>query len=222
MYKSGMYEYDDQFAFINLSSAQEFFSMDQEYTMLEVALVGSAIEHADYLSYKWERELNAESYEYQISSWVDFNGNLFTLLELEKWVIFIILSFLILIASFNVISNVTASILERKQDLGILQAFGTSRSLIRKIFLSKSLILAGIGVFTGLLLGILTGIILSEQKIFLLQADVYFLEKIYVKFSFFNNFLIALISMLMVLLASLIPLKKISKMQITDILRDHI
>jgi lipoprotein-releasing system permease protein len=222
LYKSGMYEYDDQFAFVDLNSAQNLFGLPGDFTMLEVKLKIPDIDRADYLSYKWDKELNYEWYRYQVNSWIDFNGNLFTLLELEKWVVFIILSFLVLIASFNVISNVTASILERKQELGILQAFGTSRKMIRKIFLFKSVVLSGIGVISGLILGYLIGMLLQEQTFFLLKADVYFLEKIYVEFDIINILLIVIVSMLIVFITSLIPLKRISELQITEILRDQV
>ena len=94
--------------------------------------------------------------------------------------------------------------------------------MISKIFLFKSLTLSGIGVASGLLLGYLIGIILREQTFFLLKADVYFLEKIYVKFDVINIILIVFISMFIVFISSLIPLKRISELQVTRILRDQV
>ena len=102
LFRSGMYEYDSKFIFIDREIMAEFNSMENEFTMVEVKLKPDWIERADYTAYMWEHEFD---YQYQISSWVDFNSNLFALLKMEKWVIFIILSFLILIASFNVASS---------------------------------------------------------------------------------------------------------------------
>ncbi|MBT4333441.1 MAG: ABC transporter permease, partial [Candidatus Cloacimonetes bacterium] len=118
MYRSGMYEYDSKFIFIDRNEMAEFNSMEDEYTMVEVKMKPEWIEKADYISYTWEHEFE---YKYQISSWIDFNSNLFALLKMEKWVIFIILSFLILIASFNVVSSVSTSIIEKRTELGILK-----------------------------------------------------------------------------------------------------
>lgn len=219
IYKSGMYEYDSKFLFMNLDAAHRFTGMSEEYSMLEVGLEESYIEEADYLAYRWETLLNQEDYNYQISSWIDFNGNLFALLKLEKWVIFIILSFLVLIASFNVISSVSTAIISRRKDLGILLAFGTSRNILQKIFLSRSLSISLVSVCCGLILGILIALGLSWQKFFLLKADVYFLEKINVSIELYSLGLIFAVSMLVVFVATVLPLRKITKLQVTTILR---
>ncbi|MFC1898467.1 ABC transporter permease [Candidatus Cloacimonadota bacterium] len=216
LYESGMYEYDSKYVFVNYTSAANFNSLNDEFTMLEVKLNSQFIESADYLAYKWQMFLD---YKYQISSWIDFNGNLFSLLTLEKWVIFIILSFLVLIASFNVVSSVSTSIIEKKQELGILKAFGASHKLLQKIFVGKTLIISIIAVSLGQVLGVLIAKFLSWQKFFVLKGDVYFLDKINVQFSILSWLLIMGVSLIIVILASFIPLRKISALEITDILR---
>lgn len=216
LYESGMHEYDSKYIFVNFAAASEFGSLENEFTMLEVKLKPAFIESADYLAYRWQMFLD---YQYQISSWIDFNGNLFALLTLEKWVIFIILSFLILIASFNVVSSVSTSILEKRQELGILKAFGASGKLLRNIFVGKTLIIALIAVTLGQILGVLIAKFLSWQKFFLLKGDVYFLDKINVHFSLLSWLLILTVSLVIVILASLIPLKKIAGLEVTAILR---
>ena len=106
-----------------------------------------------------------------------------------------------------------------KQFLGILKAFGASHKLLQKIFVGKTLIISVIAVSLGQILGALIAKILSWQKFFLLKGDVYFLDKINVQFSIVSWFLILGVSLIIVILASFIPLKKISSLQITDILR---
>ncbi|MDO9576382.1 MAG: ABC transporter permease [Candidatus Cloacimonadales bacterium] len=216
LYESGMYDYDSKYVFVNYATAAEFSAMEDEFSMLEVKLKPEFIEKADYLAYRWQVFLD---YQYQISSWIDFNGNLFSLLTLEKWVIFIILSFLILIASFNVVSSVSTSIIEKRQELGILKAFGASHQLLQKIFVGKTLIISVIAVSLGQILGVLIAKFLSWQKFFVLKGDVYFLDKINVQFSVLSWLLILGVSLSIVILASFIPLRKISTLEITDILR---
>ncbi|MFC1887733.1 ABC transporter permease, partial [Candidatus Cloacimonadota bacterium] len=220
LYKSGMYEYDSKFLFCSLESAMEFKGTD-EYSMLEVKLFDEAIENADYLAYKWEQELMQVDFLYQFSSWIDFNGNLFSLLQLQKWVLFIILSFLILIASFNVVSSVSTSIIEKRKELGILKAYGASNNLLRKIFVNKALITGLIAILTGLILGYGIAEVLSRQSVFLLNADVYFFDRIQVQFSWLSMVSVLIVSLIIILLASLIPLKQISRMEVTSILRKN-
>ncbi len=138
---------------------------------------------------------------------------------MEKWVIFIILSFLILIASFNVVSSVSTSIIEKRTELGILKAFGASDKILRQVFIGKTLILAVLSVSFGQILGVLLAKFLSWQKFFVLKGDVYFLEEINVQFGYISWIIILGVSMLIVFAASLIPLKNISKLNITNIIR---
>ena len=217
LYKSGMYEYDSKYVFLNLDTASEFSSFEDEYTMIEVKLKQEHIERADFLAYKWEMNFD---FEYQVSSWIDFNSNLFALLKVEKWVIFIILSFLVLIASFNVVSSVSTSIIEKRKELGILKAYGASNKMLQKIFIGKTLIISLIAVSLGQIIGVLIAEFLSWQTFFILKGDVYFLEKINVEFSLISWMVILCISILIVFVASIVPLRNIAKLEITDILRN--
>lgn len=221
LYHSGMYDYDSKFLFLNLPAAARFVSLQDEITMLEIRLQLEHIDRADYLAYVWETLLNDPSYDYQIRSWVDFNGNLFTLLELQKWVVFIILSFLVVVASFNVISSVSAAILERKRDIGILKAYGAGNALLRQLFLGRILIMGVISVIAGLLAGILFARFLSWQAFFLIKADVYFLEKINVSFPLESILVLLGVSMTIISLSALLPLRQISRLQVTEILRNE-
>ncbi len=216
LYESGMYEYDSKFVFMNMQSARGFSPVSSEYSLIEIKLKSEFINKADYLAYKWEM-LNDGFY--QISSWIEFNGNLFMTLSFQKWILFIIISFLILLASFNIVSAVSTSIIEKKKEIGILKAFGASSFLLSKIFVGKTMILSSIGVLLGQLIGYIIAYFLSVQNFFLLKGDVYFLEKINVKFSFQDFTIIFIISILMIFVASLVPLKRVSSLQITDILR---
>jgi lipoprotein-releasing system permease protein len=215
LYRSGMHDYDTKFAFINQQKAREFALFDDEFSMLEIKLTPPFIENADFYAFTWAMNLD---YRYQISSWIDFNENLFSLLTLQKWVLFIILSFLILIASFNVVSSVSTAILEKKKDIGILITLGTSHFLLKQIFLGRVLFLSVFAILIGMGSGFFMSWLISKQTIFMLKGDVYFLEKLSVTFHFSTSCLIFIVSLLIVGLSSFIPLKNISKMEIHRIL----
>ncbi|MCD4817085.1 MAG: ABC transporter permease [Candidatus Cloacimonetes bacterium] len=215
IYSSGMYEYDSKYVFINLTKAMNFASLENEYTMMEVRLKSEFVEKADYLTYTWKNEFD---HDYQIRSWIDYNSNLFALLQLEKWIIFIILSFLVLIASFNVISSVSSAILEKRKEIGIIKAFGASNLMLKNLFLGKTLIISFFAIIFGEILGIIFSILIENQSFFSLKGDVYFLEKINVAFVPLNIILTFLVSIIIVFLASMIPLRKITNQEISDVI----
>jgi len=217
LYKSGMYEYDSKFAFVNMETAMEYADIDNEYSMVEVKLKNEYIEKADYLAYNWGNQFE---YRYQMTSWIRFNGNLFSMLKLQKWVIFIILSFLVLVASFNVVSSTSTAIIEKKREVGILKAYGASNSLLKKIFLGRTMFLSTLAVVFGQTLGILLALGISKQNFFQLKGDVYFLEKLNVVFNPSSAGIIFVVANLIVFLASIIPLKNITKLAVTDIIRN--
>jgi lipoprotein-releasing system permease protein len=218
LYRSGMYEYDTRYVFLNATTAARFTANPDQYSMLEVKLTDEAIDRADYLAYRWSMEFGNQ---YQMSSWIDFNGNLFSLLKMEKWAVFIILSFLVLVAAFNVVSNVSTTILEKRQELGILKACGASNRLLRRIYLSKSLIVSVCSIVLGLLVGAGIGNFLEAQRFFLLKGDVYFLDTINVAFPPLNLGVTFVVSLAIVYLTALIPLRRISKLEVTAILRNE-
>lgn len=217
LYKSGMYEYDSKFAFVNINTAMEYADLDDEYSMVEVKLKSEFIEKADYLAYSWGNQFD---YRYQMTSWIHFNGNLFSMLKLQKWVIFIILSFLVLVASFNVVSATSTAIIEKRREVGILKAYGASNSLLKKIFLGRTMFLSTLAVLFGQLFGMLLALGISKQSFFLLKGDVYFLEKINVIFNPGSSGIIFLVANLIVFLASIIPLRSITNLAVTDIIRN--
>ncbi|MFO7897325.1 MAG: FtsX-like permease family protein [Candidatus Cloacimonadales bacterium] len=216
LYRSGMHDYDAKYAFCDLERAADFFGLQQKVTMYEVKLLPAFIEQADYYAYKWRYETDLE---FQTSSWIDFSGNLFALLALEKWVIFIILSFLVLIASFNVISSVSSTILEKKRELGIMKAFGTSNHILRQILLGRTLIISFLAICLGQLLGYLLALFISHQNLLQMKGEIYFIDQINVAFNPLSWLLILTISLLIVFFASLVPLRRIEKLPVTDILR---
>jgi lipoprotein-releasing system permease protein len=215
-YRSGMHDYDSKYAFCDIKAAADFFGLDDKVTMYEVKLLPAFIESADYLAYQWRYETNLD---YQISSWVDFSGNLFALLALEKWVIFIILSFLVLIASFNVISSVSATILEKRRELGIMKAFGTSNRILRQILLGRTLIISFLAIVVGQILGYLLALLVSKQNLLQMKGEVYFIDQINIAFNPLSWLLILTVSLLIVFFASLVPLRNIEKLPVTKILR---
>lgn len=216
IYHSGIYTADSKTVFLSYENAWKFSKRPGEYTRMEIAVSPQNIDRCDYLSYLWENDLDLR---YSLSSWQDYNSSLFNLLEVEKWVLFFILSFLVVVASFNVVSSVSASIVERRHDIGILRATGFSAKSIRGIFLGRIVGTGFAAVIAGELLGMFLAWLASVQNIFQLKGDVYFLDRIKVYFSLEGVSVIMITSLIIIIVAALIPLKRISKQNISGILR---
>jgi len=124
------------------------------------------------------------------------------------------------VASFNVVSSTSTAIIEKKREVGILKAYGASNSLLKKIFLGRTMFLSTLAVVFGQTLGILLALGISKQNFFQLKGDVYFLEKLNVVFNPSSAGIIFVVANLIVFLASIIPLKNITKLAVTDIIRN--
>ncbi|MDP8322282.1 MAG: ABC transporter permease [Candidatus Stygibacter australis] len=216
LYHSGIYESDSRIVFMQPEQAWGFSNQPGRYSRYEVKLQPEQIDRADYLAYLWQNELELD---FQISTWQDFNSSLFNLLKLEKWVLFFILSFLIVVASFNVVSSVSTEIIDRKRDIGILKTIGFSNKSLRKILLSRILGTGVLAIFAGELIGMFLAWLASIQEFFKLKGDVYFLDKINVYFSIPSMLLILLVAFIIIYLAAALPLRRLNRLQITGILR---
>ncbi len=216
LYKSGMYEYDSHYLFVNIKTAQKFSADSDQITMMEVFLQDKYIDDAEHIAASWNYDLGNE---YQILSWQFYNSNLFQLLSLEKRILFIVLSFLILIASFQLISATSTMILEKQHDIGIMKAYGVKDKEIQKMFLLRQLLSSVFGIVLGIMIGYGIGWLLIVQDIYHLKGDVYQIEDISFSFSLLNAGLIFISALVIITFSIILPLRKISGMNITNLLR---
>jgi len=216
IFYSGMYEYDSRYVFMNTSAARFFNNRSFDYNLVEVKLHEKFIDKAEEISHNWDIELGGE---FQILSWIYFNGNLFSLLALEKWVLTIVISFLIVVAGFNVITTSMASIFEKRKEIGILKAIGLTGKRISMIFLMKNSLMSVICIVCGIFIGIGLGYLISFQTMIKLRGEVYLLDKIHIYVDPWKMLLIFFISFVIINISGFIPLKQINQMKEIDILR---
>ncbi len=226
IYHSGIYDSDSRTVFLNrevLSTLRhtrrgtEGDPAEDYYDMIEVKLSEEHIDRADYLTYLWNLMLDDE---FLIYSWIDYNSNLFTMLVVQKWVIGIILSFLILIASFNIISNTSTSIMERKKEIGILKATGCNNSTLKAFFLSKTMILSFIAIVAGIGIGLLLAYLMTKQTYLMLKGDVYFIEQFTIQPDIRTITITIIVSLMIAVWAALVSLRKISSLTIVESIRN--
>ena len=156
---------------------------------------------------------------YFILDWQEWNKNLFSALKLEKLGLFVVLSLMVAVSLFTILSAMIMLVSEKSLDIAILRALGATSKSILKIFFLAGFILSLTGVILGLFLGVLTGLLLSKYPVIKLPGEVYPVEYMPISLKIFDLVIISLVTILISLLSSLYPAKKASLMNPAEILR---
>lgn len=200
IFESGIAEYDASIAFSNLNSAQNLFSMQGEVNGIDIKL--NDISKADSLTNLLIKDL---PYPYFARSIFDLHKNIFTWISLQKKPIPIVLGLIIVVAVFNIVGTLLLMVIERTSSVGILKSFGTRKRQIIQIFLLQGLYLASIGIIAGNLLAIVLMGIQSKFDIIKVPSSVYFVTKVPFDFSPDIFLFVSIVTLIIALLASLVP-----------------
>jgi lipoprotein-releasing system permease protein len=222
IFDSGFYEYDSGLAFLSLPECQNFLNMGEDVTGIEIRVRN--IYKARDIAETIEQELG---YPYWARNWMQMNKNLFSALRLEKRVMFIILSLIIVVAAFNIITALIMVVMEKTRDIAILKSMGATSKSIMKIFMLQGIIIGAIGTALGCMGGLLVAfhiepISLFVENIFgfkILPGDVYYLSELPSKVDFGDVLVIAAVAMIICFLATIYPSWNASKLDPAEALR---
>ncbi len=216
IFSVGMYEYDANMAFISLSVAQNLFNLNDKITGLEIKI--KDLFKASQVAANLQELLG---YPYWVRSWMSSNKNLFTALKLEKIGMFIILTLIVLVASFNIISTLILMTMEKVKDIGILKAMGAKDGAIMKIFLWEGFIIGFLGTVSGCFLGFVISKILEKYEFIKLPADVYYIATFPVKIQVMDFILVGLAAVLISFLSTIYPAYKASRLDPCEAIRSE-
>ena len=214
IFEIGMFEYDSSLVLTNISAAQDFFEMDKTISGIEVRL--QDIYQAPEIKKHLKEKLG---FPYYVMDWMEMNKNLFSALKLEKFAMFVILVLIILVASFNIISNLIMNVIEKSREIAILKAIGATNKAIMAIFIFQGLFIGLIGTTTGVLGGFGLGYILNTYQIIKLPADVYYLSHLPVKMNLFDFITVSASAITITFLATIYPAWQAAKMDPVEPLR---
>ena len=214
IFHSGMYEYDTTLAYVDLAVADDMFSFEGGVSGIAITTLSfdKAKEYAKNLQEKL-------GYPYRARSWIDMNKNLFSALKLEKIMMFIILALIIIVASFNIISNILLLSVEKAKEIGILSAMGFKNLSISKIFFYEGFIVGTIGTLLGLFLGILISYGLKNFEIFKLPQGVYYVDRLPVMIIPGDICLVALCAFIITIISGLYPAYQVAKLEPLEAIR---
>lgn len=208
IFESGMSEYDDLNAYINLSEASKLFGMEDGISGYNIKVNDITI--IDSLAEKLQDKLG---YPYYVRTIFKVHQNIFTWLELQKKPIPIILGLIIFVAVFNIIGTLLMIVLERTNTIGILRSLGMRRKTIVRIFLLHGFYLTIIGVFIGNLLAYFLSIIQDRFDIISLPEKIYFVTRVPISIDLNNYLIVTAVTVVISFLASFIPAKVASKIK---------
>ncbi len=214
IFTSGMYEYDMNLVYVDIARAQELLSISDLAS-------GVAVRIDDLFNVgEVKRELQKKLLPpYIVRTWMDSNRNLLEALKLEKTVMFLILTLIVMVACFNIASALIMTVLEKTKDIGILKAIGATNFNVMSIFMMLGGIIGLLGTSLGALLGITACWCLKTYKFINLPKDIYYIDKLPVKLEIQDIVVIVISSMLINLLATLYPAYRASRLDPVEAIR---
>lgn len=214
IFESGMAEYDDLYAFTNLTDAQRLFGLGE--SVLGFDVVVDSIPKAITIANQIQEVLE---YPHYVRTAAQLYRNLFAWIELQKKPAPILLGLIVIVAIVNIIGTLLMMVLERTQDIGILKSLGSSAADIQKIFLIQGMFIAGIGVAIGNLLAFVLCYLQLELQFFSLPSDIYFMSTVPILLKWENFVIVSAIVLLLCFVSSLLPSKAAAKLDAVTTLR---
>ena len=221
IFSTGFLESDQNIIFLNIQDALSIFDKQIKDQNVEIYLDDPLKANL------YKNKIEKINQNYFIYTWSDLNKSLFSALKVERNVMFIILSLIVVVAAFNIISGLTILIKNKTKEIAILKTLGLSNKSIKKSFFLTGLTIGFLATISGIILGILVSINIEKFRLFLssvfnfeiFPSDIYFLDKLPSEINVNSIFIIFIISLVISAIASYLPAMRISKMRTFRALR---
>jgi len=214
IFESGMIEFDNNIAFINLETLEEFFNLKKNERNLEIYLKNPQ-------NIEYQKKIVQKNFPNEfVYSWSDMNSSLFSALKVERNVMFIILSLIIVVAAFNIISGLTILVKNKTRDIAILKSIGVLNKSIIKIFFLVGVIIGTSATIFGILLGVAFSMYVENIRQFLstvfnislFPEEIYFLSTMPSEINSLSILIISLCSISITIIVSIFPALKAAKL----------
>ncbi len=214
LFQSGLVDFDNNIAFINLVTLENFFSFDKSDRNLEIYL-----KDPENIEKQKQIVQNILPNEF-VYSWSDMNSSLFSALKVERNVMFIILSLIIIVAAFNIISGLTILVKNKTREIAVLKSIGVLNKSIVKIFFLIGVIIGTVATIFGIILGVTFSIYVENLRQFisttfnisLFPEEIYFLSTMPSEINVFSIFIISICSIFITVIVSIFPALKAAKL----------
>lgn len=215
IFKTGMFEYDSSLIFISMQAAREVLGLPDNF-LSGIEITVSDLFNADKTAIELSHNLGVPFY---VRSWMDMNANIFAALKLEKIGMFILLTMVVLIGSFSIITSLVMLVMEKTRDIAIMMAMGATASQIRKIFVYQGTLIGFTGTILGYAFGLTLGFLLKKYQFIKLPENVYTLDHLPIIITVSDVLIIGASAMLLCFLATLYPAKKAASLEPAQAMR---
>jgi lipoprotein-releasing system permease protein len=217
IFRSGLFEYDSTWIYVPLETVSAFTGSDHAATVL-----GVQVDNVDEVKQVAERVRQSLGSGYTTIDWQEANQPLFSALALERRMGLFIIGLIIAIAAINITTMLILVVVERRRDIGILNALGATRTGLMSLFLIEGSVVGAVGALAGVILGVAACFVGNYYKLVSLPADVYSISHVPLNAGIREILLSALLAFLLSVLATIYPAFTASRMRPAEILRDAI
>ena len=215
IFNTGFVEFDQNIIFLTTEDALSIFDKSNKDLNLEIYITDPLKANV------YKKKIEQFNLNYFIYTWSDLNKSLFSALKIERNVMFIILTLIIIVAAFNIISGLTILIKNKTKEIAILKTLGLNNTSIKKSFFLTGFSIGFFATISGIILGIIFSYNIEKIRIFLstvfnleiFPSDIYFLEKLPSEINLYSIFIIFILSLLVSAIAAYIPARHISNMK---------
>ena len=218
----GMFEYDSNYIFMPLEAAQKYFGLKEAVSVIDVSLKDES--KLPQMRSMLQRSVSLDAYVYD---WKQTNAAFFNAIDVERNVMFLILTLIILVAAFNIITGLIMLVKDKGRDVAVLRTMGATRGMIMRIFFIDGAFLGIVGTFIGVVLGLLFCYNIENIRQFLqhlsgrelFSSEIYFLSQLPAKVDNTEVLLVVVITLILSFLATLYPAYRASKYNPAEALR---
>jgi lipoprotein-releasing system permease protein len=214
-FNSGMYEFDSRFVYVDMQDAAHMF--DFETGLRGMSVMIKDMYRAEAFDRRLQDVLNPR--DYATNNWIQLNQNLFSYMKIEKLLMFLMLTLIILVAAFNLVGMLTMVIMEKRREIGILRSMGASGRGVMSVFMLEGTAIGVAGTIGGLLTGLIACWVLDRIRLEL-PGDVYFIKTLPVLVQWQDLALIGLSSIAICFLATVYPSWEASRLAPVEAIRD--
>ncbi len=200
-------EYDGGYLFCSLKDAQYLFGYKNNFQGYDIRL--NDVSNSGNVKQVLQAKLDANNYS--VETWYDFHQELYSVMQIERWTAYIILSLIIAVATFNILGSLSMSVIEKQRDIGILRSMGATENSVLKIFMFEGLLIGILGTLLGVIIGYIVCYAQIHYNIYPLDPSQYKIDSLPIEVRLSDFFFISGVSMLLSFFASLFPAKRAAK-----------